>query len=197
MPDENTPPAVLITHSERGVVRRAVRTFVKTLVPHLPAIAKFGGPAAVGFMLTTAHTWSEKIQTEKKVADVSKEAEATTKRAYKGLAKPAREISGELAAALKRIDALEAAQVKQSALIVARERDFVVEGRPASKAARRVDAGLVKVVKDTAAAAAKELAARKAKPAHAITPIPLELPPPPPPPTTVPPPQVLDAGHSP
>jgi hypothetical protein len=199
MLDERTPPAVLITTAEKGVVRGAVRTFVKALVPHLPAIAKFGGPAAVTFMLTTAHTWADKAETDKKVAEASQQADATTRRAYKGLAKPAREISGELAAALKRIDALEATQKAQSALIVARERDFVVEGRPAMKSQRRrVDAGLIKTVKENAAKDSKELAARKRRPAPAITPIPLELPPPPSTSKSAPQlPPVLDAGRSP
>jgi hypothetical protein len=191
MPDERTPPAVLITTAERGVVRRAVRAFVRELVPHLPAIAKFGGPAAVTFMLTTAHTWSEKAETNRKVAA----AEVATKQAYKVLAKPTVEISAELPAVVKRLEAIEKTQRAQSAVIAA-EHDFVIEGRPATKAQRRrVDAGLVKVVKDNAARDAKELAVRKTKPAPAITPIPLELPPMP---TTAPPPlpQVRDAGRS-
>lgn len=201
MSEEKTPPAVTITTAKRRVVRRAVRTFVRAfgraLAPHLPAIAKYAGPAAVGFILTTAHTWSEKRETNKKVAA----AEGATKQAYKVLAKPTVEMSAELPAVVKRLEAIEKTQRAQSAVIAA-EHDFVIEGHPATKAQRkRVDAGLVKVVKDNAAKDAKELAARKAKPAPAITPIPLELPP-----AmsagaggaaSAPPSQIRDAGRSP
>jgi hypothetical protein len=209
MPDQKTPPAVLITRSEKGVVRRAVRTLVKALVPHLPAIAKFGGPAAVGFILTTAHTWKEKIETrkqvEQKAAEVSKQATETTRRAYKGLAKPANKAIDELAALSARVASVEATNKAQSALIVELEKDFVVTGKPAAvRAAHRIDAGLVKAVKENAAKDSKELAARTKKPVPIIAPIPLELPAAPPggaggsapPIARAPLPQPTDAGRS-
>jgi hypothetical protein len=206
MPDQKTPPAVLITRSEKGVVRRAVRTLVKALVPHLPAIAKFGGPAAVGFILTTAHTWKEKIETQRqikqKAAEVEKMATKTTAEAYKGLAVPASQLQMLAESCEKRLTAVEATQKAQSAVIVARERDFVVEGRPATARARRVDKVLVDAVKANAAKNGRELEARKAKPLPVLKPIPLELPAAgaggaSPQPVLVPPPQPKDAGRSP
>lgn len=64
--EEAAPPAPLLTPIEQGIVKDSVRTFVKGIVPHLPALAKFGGPAA-GFVLLFAQHWVGKAETEHKV----------------------------------------------------------------------------------------------------------------------------------
>lgn len=176
-PDDPTPPGAIITDREVMIVRRGVRVAVKGFMPFVPKIAASAGPALAVLLLAAAQHWAGRAETDKKIQDVAGESEKTTARAYKKLAKPAREISAELADAMKRIDALEATSKAQSALIVAREHDIVIEGRPAKAPRRRVDPGLVKAVQANAVKDSKELAARKAKPAPAITPIPLELPP--------------------
>ncbi len=177
--DVKTPQPEFLTARERTIVFTSVRIFVKGVVPHLPALAKYGA-VAVGFLAMLLQHWAGKIETDKRIKDVAGESEATTKRAYKGLAKPTRDLAAEVAALEARLTAAEATNKAQSALIVAREKDIVIEGRPVRAPRRRVDPGLVKAVQANAAKDSKELAARKAKPAPVITPIPLELPPAPP-----------------
>jgi hypothetical protein len=216
MSDEATPLPVA-TPPERGArggvpaaapegdLGTFTRAFASGAKPVLLTNAKLiGGLAALALMSTLQHC-AGKADTDKKVeekaAEVSKEATETTKRAYRDLAKPTNATSAELTAALARITALEVATKAQSAVIAARERDFVVEGRPATARAKRVDKGLVDAVRANAAKNSKELAARAAKPLPVLKPIPLELPPAPsggaggatPPPQ----PQVRDAARSP
>ena len=183
---EKTPARALWTNGERRIVLAFIRTSIKTTVPYLPRLATVIGPALVGFILTTAQHWKGKAETEEKVEEARVEAKETTKRAYRGLAKPTRDLAAELAALDARVTATEATQKAQSALLVARERDFVIEGRPALAQRRRVDAGLVQAVKANAAKDSKELASRKSKPAPAVAPPPLELPPAPPKAATAP-----------
>ena len=134
---------------------------------------------------------------EDKVSKVSEESTEVTKAAYQGLANPAKDMRAALKAALARIDSLEKTQAAQSALIIANNKDFVIEGRPAAPAKRRrVDAALVQAVRENAVKDAKELAARAKHPAPVIAPIPLE--PPAPQPATAPkppaPPVVVPTG---
>lgn len=168
--DRKTPPGVIITDEEKVIVTDSARTVAKFVVPFLPKIAASAGPALVVWLLAIVHASGVKDDTDKKV----KEVEETTDRAYKAVAAPAKQNDDALAAALaalvKRMDAAEATQKAQGALILA---------RPAP-ALRRIDRALLKAVKDNAAKDSRELAARKPKVAPAITPIPLTIPPPPP-----------------
>jgi hypothetical protein len=177
--DEKTPAGVLVTPKERGIIVESLRSIIKAVVPFLPKIAASAGPALVVWLLALVHASGVKDDTDKEV----KEVKATTARAYKAVADPAKKNDDALAAALaalvKRMDATEATQKAQSALILAREGDIVIQGRPARKL-RRVDRALVKAVKDNAAKDSKELETRKPKVAPAIVQIPADIPPPPP-----------------
>lgn len=122
-------------------------------------------------------------ETAKKVddveAEVSKEkrdAKEAGASSWKKLAEQANQLAAVIKAQDARLAAIETTQKAQSAVIVAREKDFVVEGRPA----RKIDPGLVKAVRENAVKNASELAARVKKPALAIKPLPLEPPAPPP-----------------
>ncbi len=172
---EKTPAGALITEGERKIVFIAIRAFVKGAVPHAPAIAKYG-VVVVGALAMLLQHWAGRI-TDQKVDAVKVEAQATTDRAFKGVVKPANKITVALNQALERIAKLEATTAAQSALIDAREKEFTIEGRPARARKRRVDAELVKVVRDNAAKDSKDLAARQAHPGPLLKPIPLEIPP--------------------
>lgn len=165
--DRKTPPGVIITADEKVIVIGAVRTFAKPIIPLLPKLAAYCGPALVVWLASILHAQSVKKDTDKQV----KEVEETTDRAYKAVAAPAKQNDDALAAALaalvKRMDAAEATQKAQGALILARP----------TPALRRIDRALLKAVKDNAAKDSRELAARKPKVAPAITPIPLTIPP--------------------
>ena len=115
-------------------------------------------------------------ETAKKVdhveAEVSQEktkTEAADVRTWQDLAAQANKLGAAIEAMDARLAAIEKTQKAQSAVIVAREKDFVVEGRPA----RRIDPGLVKAVRENAVKNASELAARVKRPAAVIKPLPL------------------------
>lgn len=182
---EKTPPRTLVTEREERIVRTSTREFIKGAVPHLPALAKGGvlaikyGAIVVGALAVVLQAWAGQI-TAKKVDVVQVEAQATADRAFKGAIEPTNETRVALNQALERIAKLEATTAAQSALLVARDKEFTIEGRPGPRTRRRVDAGLVKVVKDNAAKDSKDLAARTAKPAPKLEPVSLEIPPAPP-----------------
>lgn len=134
--------------------------------------------------LESCRTKAHVEQVEESVKEVSTTAEATSRARWKKLAAPAIQMKTALEALSDRLAAVEKTQAAQSTLLVAREHDFVVEGRPAP-AARRVQPALVKAVRENAVKDAKELAARAKHPTPAIAPIPLE----PPPPTVAPTPK--------
>jgi len=121
------------------------------------------------------HVERVKAQTEGKVVEAKAKADTARVTDYNDLARKWNVTATALQAELADV---RATQKAQSALLAARERDFVVEGRPAP---RRVDAGIVKIVRDNAAKSAADVARAKHA-APAIAPIPLKPPPPPPPP---------------
>jgi hypothetical protein len=169
---EKTPAGVIITAKEVTIFRRGARTVVKGFMPWVPKIAIAAGPALGVLLLGMFQHWSSKAD------ERIHESSAKTERAYKAATAPQRDLAVEIEKLQKRLTAAEATNEAQSALIVARERDFVVEGRPAKVAKRRrVDPGLVKAVQANAAKDAKELAARTAKPAPKIALPPAEIPP--------------------
>jgi hypothetical protein len=174
---EKTPPNTLLSKKDKAIVWASLRIVIKPVVPLLPKIAVAAGPALAALVLAVLHSQSGKADTDKKVDQVEVEAEATTKRAYKKLATPTRDLVKELAALEARVTAAEATSKAQSAVIESMGRDFVVEGQPAAARRKRVDAGLVKAVRENAARDSKELALRKAKPAPVIAAPPPELPP--------------------
>lgn len=199
MPDDVTPPAALITPAEKVVVRGAVRTFMNALVPHLPEIAKYAGPAAVGFLLTTAHTWADKAETDKKVEHVNHRAEA----GYDKLGPEFNALIAESKANKDAIARLTDTVELQGRLLLASRPGFTPEGKPEAKAtprraarARRPDPTLVKKVADNAT---KGLAAIKAAVTEPTTPAPRPVPATLDQVTATPAPQtqVRDAGHSP
>jgi hypothetical protein len=186
MPDENTPlpvPTTPVKDAHSGVpspvpegdVQAFTRAFASGAKPVLLGNAKIMGGAAALLLISIVQHWSGKADTEKVEKKVD-EATKTTDDGFKAVVPRSNEISDQLSKALARIEALEVTTKAQSALIVARERDFVVEGKPAPKRARRVDRGLVEAVRANAVKDSKELEARKAKPVPVLKPLsPIEL----------------------
>ncbi len=177
---EKTPADVLVSERQKTIIRTSTREFIKGAVPHLPALARHGvvivksGVIVVGALAVILQAWAGRI-TAKKVDSVQKEAQATTDRAFTAVVDPANKITDALNDALQRIKALETTAAAQSAVIDG----FTVVGHPA-RVRRRVDPGLVKVVRDNAARNLKELAARDAKPVPVLKKIDPEIPPAPP-----------------
>lgn len=211
MSDEKTPSAVLVTPAEKVVVRGALRTFIKEIVPHLPEIAKYAGPALVGFILTTAHTWANKAETEHKV-----------KVGYETLAPAAREQGEEIVELKRAVAQLADSVALQAHLALASRPGFDNKGKPEPPAVIAANKKRAKphpaappadpvIVKQVQVDAAKNqaLKARLVVERPASLPVPPTLPaevpkpqvvaPPASPPQEWPPPvpQTWDAGHSP
>ncbi len=157
-PEEGTPADVLLTRAERGTVARAVRLFIKGIVPALPAVAKSAGPALVALALATTQHCAGKDDTDRKISSAEQKTTAT----LETLAPATNEHADELVALKEAIKAIQVTQKEQGLLLLASRPGFTASGKPdASPRTRRpkVDPMLVKKVQANATA---NLAAGKA-----------------------------------
>ena len=119
---DKTPPGTIITQQEVTIVRRSARTFVKGVVPHLPALARYSAPA-LGFVLLVAQHWYGKADTEHKV-----------KVGYETLA-PNTVSPGEIAEIKRALAQLADSVALQARLALASRPGFDDKGKPEAPAA--------------------------------------------------------------